>query len=116
LTDERQRMTEAKRGEIIVSDAIHKEVDFKASPQQVYEALLDAKQFSAFSGAAAEIQREAGGAFSCFDGFISGRNIELAAHRRIVQAWRVKIWPGVLLDRHIRVACEGFRYSPDHGA
>jgi uncharacterized protein YndB with AHSA1/START domain len=43
-----------------VSDAIHKEVDFKASPQHVYDALLDAKQFSAFSGAAAEIQREAG--------------------------------------------------------
>jgi activator of HSP90 ATPase len=76
-----------------LSDAIHKEVDFKASPQQVYKALLDSKQFTAFSGAAAEIQGEAGGAFSCFDGFISGRNIELAPNRRIVQAWRVKVWP-----------------------
>ena len=76
-----------------MSDAIHKDVDFKASPQQVYKALLDSKQFTAFSGAAAEIQGEAGGEFSCFDGFISGRNIELAPNRRIVQAWRVKIWP-----------------------
>ena len=76
-----------------MSDAIHKEVDFKASPQHVYEALLDAKQFSAFSGAPAEIQPEAGGAFLCFDGFISGRNIELAPNRRIVQALRVKLWP-----------------------
>jgi uncharacterized protein YndB with AHSA1/START domain len=38
-------MTEEKRG-IIVSDAIHKEVSFKTSPQHVYDALLDAKQFS----------------------------------------------------------------------
>ncbi len=29
---------------------IHHEVDFKASPKRVYEALTDAKQFSAFSG------------------------------------------------------------------
>jgi hypothetical protein len=60
-----------------LSDPIHKEVDFKASPQQVYKALLDSKQFTAFSCAAAESQGDAGGAFSCFDGFISGRNIEL---------------------------------------
>lgn len=33
-----------------MSTAIHKEIDFKkASPQRVYEALLDAKQFSAFT-------------------------------------------------------------------
>ena len=100
-----------------MSDAIHKEVDFKASPQHVYDALLDAKQFSAFSGAAAEFQREAGGEFSCFDGFISGRNIELAAHRRIVQAWRVKIWPeGFYSIVTFEFASAGLGYSPDHGA
>ena len=77
-----------------MSGPIHKEVDLKASPQRVYEALLDAKQFSAFSGGhPAEIQREEGGAFSCFGGVITGRNVELVLNRRIVQAWRVKIWP-----------------------
>ena len=77
-----------------MSDPIHKEVDFKVSPQRVYEALLDSKQFSAFTGGVpAEIHREVGGAFSCFGGMITGRNIELAPNRRIVQAWRVKIWP-----------------------
>jgi activator of HSP90 ATPase len=77
-----------------MSKPIHREVDFKASPQRLYEALLDAKQFSAFSGGAvAEMEREAGGAFSCFGGMITGRNIELVPNRRIVQAWRVKIWP-----------------------
>jgi activator of HSP90 ATPase len=73
--------------------AIHKEVDFKASPQRIYEALLDAKQFSAFSGAPAEIDRNPGGAFSCFGGVITGRSVELVPNKRIVQAWRVKMWP-----------------------
>jgi len=74
-------------------DTIHKEIDFTASPRRVYEALLDSKQFTAFSGAPAQIEPEAGGAFSCFDGVITGRNIELTPYRRIVQAWRVKMWP-----------------------
>ena len=77
-----------------MSTPIRKEIDFTASPQRVYEALLDAKQFSAFSGGRpAEIQREAGGTFACFGGMITGRNIELVPNRRIVQAWRVKVWP-----------------------
>ncbi len=75
------------------SISIHQEVDFKASPQRIYEALLDAKQFSAFSGLPAEIRREAGGDFSCFGGHIVGRNVELVPNQRIVQAWRVVTWP-----------------------
>ncbi|SRR6266404_6814793 len=75
------------------SITIHQEVDFNASPQRVYEALLDSKQFSAFSGRAAEINREAGGEFSLFNGHIIGRNLELIPNTRIVQAWRVVDWP-----------------------
>jgi activator of HSP90 ATPase len=39
---------------------------FEASPQRIYEALLDSKQFAAFSGMPAEIDAKAGGAFSMF--------------------------------------------------
>jgi activator of HSP90 ATPase len=72
---------------------IHQEITFKASPKRVYDALLDSKAFGAFTGRAAEIDREPGGAFSCFGGFITGRTIELVPDRRIVQAWRVGNWP-----------------------
>jgi activator of HSP90 ATPase len=66
----------------------------QGEPRRIYEALLDAKQFSAFSGGRqAEISRETGGAFSIFAGHIVGRNLELAANQRIVQAWRVVPWP-----------------------
>jgi activator of HSP90 ATPase len=75
---------------------LHQEVNIKANPQRIYDALLDAKQFAAFTGAPAEISREAGGAFSMFGGRIVGRNVELVPHERIVQAWRPANWdPGV---------------------
>jgi activator of HSP90 ATPase len=68
--------------------AIHYEIDFKASPQRLYEAILDQKQFAAFSGMPATIDRTPGGAFSQFGGMVLGRNIELVPNQRIVQAWR----------------------------
>src|ERR1700678_3690029 len=76
--------------------SLHQEVDFKASPQRIYEILLDSKQFAAFTGMPAEIDPKAGGAFSMFGGLIVGRNIELLPNQRIVQAWRPTHWdPGV---------------------
>jgi uncharacterized protein YndB with AHSA1/START domain len=56
-----------------MSNSIRQQVIIKASPRQVYDTLLDAKQFSAFTGGApAEIDSKAGGAFSCFGGMITG--------------------------------------------
>jgi activator of HSP90 ATPase len=75
---------------------LHQEVDFKASPQRIYEALLDSKQFATLTGMSAEIDPKAGGAFATFGGLIVGRNIELIPNQRIVQAWRPTHWdPGV---------------------
>ncbi|HLH87786.1 MAG TPA: SRPBCC family protein [Xanthobacteraceae bacterium] len=71
---------------------VHQEHDFKASPDRVYEALMDQRQFAAFSGASAEIDRTPGGAFSLIRGRVTGRNVELVANKRIVQAWRVVPW------------------------
>ena len=86
--------TAAKASDVITVTAIHQEVDLPASPQRVYEALLDSKQFTDFSGGrVAVINRELGGTFSVFDGHIVGRNLELLPGRRIVQAWRVVPWP-----------------------
>jgi len=90
------------------AEAIHMEPVFKASRKRVYEALTDMKQFEKIvqlsaamkSGMApgakpAEISREAGGAFSLFGGYVTGRQLELVPNERIVQAWRAGGWdPG----------------------
>ena len=66
------------------SITIYQELEFNASPEQLYEALLDSKQFAEFLGIPAEINREVGGAFSLFNGHIIGRNLELVPNQRIV--------------------------------
>jgi activator of HSP90 ATPase len=72
---------------------INQTVQIKASPSQVYKALLSAKEFGEVTGAPAEISTEEGGAFSCFGGQIVGRHVELIPNERIVQAWRVaEMW------------------------
>ena len=76
--------------------SLHDEIVLKASPQRIYQLLLDSKQFAALTGALAEIDPKAGGAFSMFGGLIVGRNIELVPQQRIVQAWRPASWdPGI---------------------
>lgn len=79
-------------GENAKRTSIHVDTDYQASPQRIYEALVDSKQFTAFSGLPAEIDRKEGGAFSMFKGQIVGRNIELVPNQRIVQAWRPTHW------------------------
>ncbi len=72
--------------------ALHQEVELPASATRVESALLDEKQFAAFSGLPATIDGHEGGAFSMFGGMIVGRNIEIVSGQRVVQAWRPTHW------------------------
>ena len=96
---------------------IHQEVDFDASPTRIYEILLDAKQFAAFTKDTADIQPAAGAAFRLFGGRIEGRNVELVPNQRIVQAWRPAAWPaGVysIVRFELTVHGSGTRIVFDH--
>ena len=59
-----------------------------ATPEEIYNAWLDSDRHTAMTGAPARIAAEPGGAYTAWDGYISGRNLELVPHRRIVQSWR----------------------------
>jgi activator of HSP90 ATPase len=65
------------------------------SPHAVYEALMDVKQFEAWSGKKATISREIGGKVVAYEGFVQAVNVELVPDKRIVQAWKGGIdeWP-----------------------
>jgi len=97
LAQAQQDMTEAQStGAEALLTYLHQEIEIKSAPQRIYDALLDSKQFTTFSGFPAEISREAGGVFSMFKGLIVGRNVELVPGQRIVQAWRPANWePGL---------------------
>jgi len=72
---------------------IHQKIHFKASPHEIYEMLMDSEKHAAFSGAPAEISREAGGKFTCYGEYIRGENVELEADKKIVQKWIGKDFP-----------------------
>ena len=54
---------------------------------------MDAKKHSAFTGAKATGEVKVGGEFSAWDGYITGRNLELEKGKRIVQEWITSEWP-----------------------
>jgi len=87
---------------------IEQTVDFDATPTEVFEALMDAAQHAAFTGEPASIEREIGGAVSCYGGKVTGIVLDLAKDERIVQAWRpANFPPGVFTLVTYALAPEG---------
>jgi activator of HSP90 ATPase len=72
---------------------IHQEETFEAPLAKVYQALVDAAEFSKLTGAPATGTGVEGGPFSLFGGHITGRQVELVPNQLVVQAWRAKTWP-----------------------
>ena len=72
---------------------IRQTATFKASPHEVYEALMDSEKHSIFTGGRSVVSRKIGGKFSAFDGYSEGTNIELIPDKKIVQTWRAADWP-----------------------
>lgn len=72
---------------------IRQSVTFKASPHHVYEALMDSKKHSEFTGSDAKVSRKVGGKFSIYGGDMEGTNLELVPDDKIVQSWRSSDWP-----------------------
>lgn len=72
---------------------IRQTVYFDASPQEVYDALLNAKKHAAFTGSPAKTSARVGAEFNAWDGYISGKNVELVKGKKIVQEWETTEWP-----------------------
>ena len=76
-----------------MSKIIRQSVTIKATPHQVYEALMDSRKHAKFTGQKARISRQVGGKFTAYGPFLSGTNLELVPDKKIVQAWRAQDWP-----------------------
>ena len=80
---------------------IRQSVNFNASPEAVYELIMDSAKLAAFTGNAAKTSRKPNGKFHVFGGYCRGYNIELEPPKKIVQAWHFAEdgWP----DDHFSV-------------
>jgi activator of HSP90 ATPase len=76
-----------------MANLIEQIVIFRASPHEVYEALMDSVRHADFTNSPAEISREVGGDYMAYGGYIIGQNLELVPDQKIVQSWRAMDWP-----------------------
>jgi activator of HSP90 ATPase len=72
---------------------IQQSVIIKATPREVYKALMDSCKHSRFTGARARMSRKMGGKFTAFGNYIQGINLDLVPNKRIAQACRGSDWP-----------------------
>jgi uncharacterized protein YndB with AHSA1/START domain len=72
---------------------IKQKVIIPAPPKEVYEAITDPKKHSAFTESKATGKPVVGGKFTAWDGYISGKYLELDDGKRVVQEWASTDFP-----------------------
>ena len=77
----------------IKKSTITQKVIIKASPDEVYEAFIDPKKHTKFTGSKATGKSTIGSKFTAQDGYIKGKNLELEKGKRILQEWITSEWP-----------------------
>jgi activator of HSP90 ATPase len=75
--------------------SIKQSANFKASPGEVYELLMDSEKHSSLIDSKVKMSKKVNGKFEVFDGYCHGYNIELDEGKKIVQAWHFQEegWP-----------------------
>ena len=64
----------------------------KASPHEIFEALMDSKKHSEFTGGKVIISRKVNGKFSAYDDYATGKNLQIIKDKKIVQTWKASDW------------------------
>src|SRR3954451_23338462 len=64
-----------------------------ATPEGLYDAWLSGDSHAAMTGSPAASEERQGGTFTAWDGYITGKHLELEPGRRLVQAWRTREFP-----------------------
>ena len=72
---------------------IKQKVVIPASPKEVYEAYVNPKKHSEFTGSKATGKAVVGGKFTAWDGYIFGKYLELEDGKRVVQEWSSTDFP-----------------------
>ena len=92
---------------LLLTKSLKLSVILPVSPEVVFRAWLDSEGHSAMTGSAAVVNPEIRGEFSAWDGYISGRTIEVESPHRIVQEWRTTDFPEGSGDSVVELRFEG---------
>ena len=76
----------------------------KAAAKQIYKSWLSTQRHTKMTGGAAFVSDKEGETFKAWDGYITGRNIELEPYNKIVQSWRSSNFEDNEADSQIEIS------------
>jgi activator of HSP90 ATPase len=89
-------------GKTIIQKIIFK----KATAKTLYELYMSAKLHSLIIGGPVTISQKVGARFRAFDGYITGKNLQLVKNELIVQSWRGSDWNAKAKDSTFLISFE----------
>jgi len=72
----------------VKKDSLRMSAVIAAAPRAIYDAWMSGKGHTAMTGSKASVTAKVGGKYTAWEGYISGRTLELKPGARIVQSWR----------------------------
>lgn len=64
------------------------EAELNANPETAYKSWLASEGHGEMTGGGATFTNEVGSSFTSWDGYISGKLLELEPNKRVLQTWR----------------------------
>lgn len=71
---------------------IQKTYEMNASPEEVFNALVEPELIQIWSGDESQMSSKVGGTFSLWGGQMYGVNLEVVKNKRLVQEWSYDQW------------------------
>lgn len=100
------------------TDSIRVSAVIPAKPEAIYAAWMSSKGHAEVTGSSARVTARVGSRFSAWDGYITGKTLELSPPSRILQSWRTtdftKEEPDSLLEVLLLAAKDGTRVTLNH--
>jgi activator of HSP90 ATPase len=87
-------------------ESLKMSITLPVKASELYKAWLDSKKHTAFTGAAAKQSSKVNANHSAWDGYISGKNLELKPGKKIVQSWRTSEFADNAPDSVLEVSFE----------
>lgn len=83
--------------------------ELAAAPEQVFRAWLSTDGHSGMTGSPAKVEPRVGGTFTAWDGYITGKTVELKPYNLIVQAWRTSEFAETDPDSRLEIVLKPVR-------
>src|SRR5688500_2776187 len=87
-------------------ESLKMSITLPVSADKLYKAWLNSKEHSLFTGGKATTGAKVNAKHTAWDGYITGKNLELKPGKKIVQTWRTSEFPDDAPDSTLEITLE----------